>query len=79
MSILTVGPEEIQRRKTASDNKNNTADLTFESGNSNPRAAAYKNTRELLDDKEIEYLSASNDEVELLAEMEKLEKEWINE
>ena len=51
MSINTLRPEElIKFRKLTSDAKNNTDDLTFNSGSNNTRAAAYKRNREIKDE-----------------------------
>jgi len=73
-----IGKEEIMRRKTASDNKNNTEDLTFDSSNNNARADAYRKNRDLTDRMEIQALSTQTDEGEMLAELEKLEQEYID-
>ena len=56
MSILTIGPEEIKRRKQKSDYINDTDELTFQSKSNGSRAAAYKASRELKDQREIEKL-----------------------
>jgi hypothetical protein len=72
-----IGKDEILRRKTVSDNKNNTNDLTFDSSNGNARAAAYKSSREALDAKEIRELQEATDESEMLHELELLERDYI--
>lgn len=56
MSILTIGPEEIKRRKLKSDYVNDTDELTFQNKSNGTRAAAYKASRELKDKREIEKL-----------------------
>jgi len=57
MSILTVGPSEIARRKTVSDFKNNTDNLTFsESKTNSSHGAAYKTNRERKEDADIKAL-----------------------
>ena len=62
MSILTIGREEIGRRKTASDIKNNTDSLYFEdTKSSNKNAAAYRGVRNHEDDKLIASLENISD------------------
>ena len=56
MSINTIGADEIARRKTVSDEKNNTDELTFAGNSFNARADAYRRSRDLLDAKEIKDL-----------------------
>ena len=60
MSINSIGQEEINRRRLKSDYVNDTDDLTFASKGSGSRGAAYKATREYLDDKEVERLYDDN-------------------
>ncbi len=78
MYTNNIGIEEIKRRKTASDNKNNTDDLTFDSSNNNARAKAYKTNRERKDALEIDKLARQTDEAEMLEELELLERDAIN-
>lgn len=67
MSILTIGPEEINRRKTASDLKNDTDDLTFENPNKpSSHGAAAKEVRDKIDVKHIEALERRSDIDDLL-------------
>ena len=64
MSILTIGPEEINRRKTASDIKNDTDSLFFEdTKSSNKNAAAYRGVREYQDKKLLRELMTGFDEI----------------
>jgi len=49
MTINHIGSEEIARRKTLSDYKNNTDDLTFDGASKRPREVAYRGVRELQD------------------------------
>ena len=56
MSINTIGPEEINRRRLKSDYINDTDDLSFPNKSNGSRAAAYKATRDKLDEKEINRL-----------------------
>ena len=72
-------PKELtEQRKIASDIKNNTDELTFEKKSDNARAAAYRNTRDLAYTKEIAKLESQSNEDEMLAELEALEKEFID-
>lgn len=73
MSI--IGKAEISRRKTISDRKNDTDNLTFDGANSNARAAAYKSSRDLKDRLEIRKIATTTDEEEMLKELDELEKE----
>ena len=59
--MLTIGPEEISRRKTKSDYINNTDALTFERQAANRQAAAYKKVREFKDELELEVLLKDGD------------------
>lgn len=71
-------PKELtELRKQISDKKNDTDELTFESRNGNPRAAAYKSIRDMTDDAFIAELSVRTDEDELLIELKQLEQEYI--
>ena len=54
--MLTIGPEEISRRKTKSDYINNTDALTFERKEANRQAAAYQKVRDFKDELELEAL-----------------------
>lgn len=56
MSINTITKSEIKRRKQKSDYINDTDDLTFQGKSNGSRAAAYKASRELKDQREIEKL-----------------------
>ena len=73
-------PKELtEQRKAASDNKNKTDSLTFEdSSNNNERAAAYKANRDNSDETELLKLVNQTDESELLAELDLMERDYIN-
>ena len=73
-----IGIEEIKRRKTASDAKNNTDSLTFDSSNNNVRASAYCAIRNINDELEIKRLLNSTNDSEMLEELNRLEKEFID-
>ena len=62
MTINTIGSDEIARRKTVSDEKNNTDELTFAGNSFNARADAYRRSRNLKD----------------LLELAKLEQDYID-
>lgn len=64
MSINTIGPEEIARRKSASDAKNNTDDLTFNNGGKQSSNRA-RDVRNLKDECEMMRLCNSDDTSEL--------------
>lgn len=67
MSILTIGPEEINRRKTASDLKNNTDDLTFNNPNKpSSHGAAAKEVRDKIELLKIKTLERRSDIDDLL-------------
>ena len=52
--INFIGQDEIKRRKTVSDAKNNTDAVTFTGSDlKSSRGAAYRNVRKYLDDKEL--------------------------
>lgn len=71
-------PKELtEKRKAESDIKNDTDELTFESRNNNARAAAYLENRNKADDKVISELE-KNDEELMLAELELMERDYIN-
>lgn len=63
MSINFIGPEEINRRKTISDNKNNTDALTFtKDGKPSSHGVARKQNSDRRDLLEIEAIKNQTDE-----------------
>jgi hypothetical protein len=67
MTILTISKEEILRRKTNSDIKNDTEELTFENvKKGSSHGAAAKRVREIKDELAIKRLMAGNDITDLI-------------
>jgi hypothetical protein len=57
MSILTIGRDEIERRKATSDLKDDAFDLTLPGASTGSRGVAYKAVREYHDDKQIKEIT----------------------
>ena len=70
--------ELVERRKEISDAKNDTERLTFENSNGDTRAAAYKKSREVVEELELQKLAKSDEEA-MLAELELMQKMYIDE
>ena len=68
----------VEERKAVSDIKNDTNDLFFENGNNDARAKAHRKVRDKKYSSEINTLKSQTDEDELLAELEKLEQDYID-
>ena len=63
MCINHIGPEEISRRKTVSDQKNDTELESFANTRlSSSRGEAYRAVRDKEDDLELEFLEKMNEE-----------------
>jgi len=79
MSINSLRPAELIRfRKMLSDAKNDTNELTFDTVNHNSNAAAYNKVRDKKDDAYIDNLMKSDNNSDMLAELELLEADHIN-
>jgi len=79
MSILTLRPGElIKFRKMLSDVKNDTNELNFDTVNHNSNAAAYNKVRDKKDDAYIAKLELSDNDSDMLAELELLERDHTN-
>lgn len=66
--------ELIKFRKMLSDVKNDTGELTFDNSNNNTRSAAYCKVRDKKDDAYIASLMKADNDSDMLAELELLER-----